>query len=302
MSMNNTKNDSKKHRIDKFAKQLKRIKDKKAIEDDSLAFIHKFLVTGAFPHSNPKSNFYSVINGHHVIWVQGGQRMGKEIGVPYGTLPRLLSAWVCTECVKTGSAKIKLGKSLTHFLNELDLNRNGGKRGDITRLKKQLERFVKCRIGWERYKEDEEKIARPGEDFRIAKKYEFWDFKNPDQTEIFGAYIELDTDFFEGLKKRPIPLDMIALKALKSSALALDLYMWLTYRVSYLNKPTSLSWDQVMNQVGAEYKHKHRFAQKAKKHLKVIKRLWKDLNYKTPRGRLYLDPSSKPHIPKKYRV
>src|SRR5699024_9796263 len=104
-------------------------------------------VIGAKYRMEPQFLFPFV--GHHVIWVQGGQRMGKEIGVPYGTLPRLLSAWVCTECVKTGSAKIKLGKSLTHFLNELDLNRNGGKRGDITRLKKQLERFVKCRIGWE---------------------------------------------------------------------------------------------------------------------------------------------------------
>ncbi|HSH50451.1 MAG TPA: replication protein RepA [Bacteroidales bacterium] len=303
--MENKNFDRKKQRLEKFNNQVVRMRDKKALDDDSLAFIHKYLVTGAFPHSEPDGNFYSIVNGKNAIWVKGGTDVnvenGKEIevGVPYGTLPRIIAAWISTEAFRTRSREIQLGLSLTHFLNELDLYRSGGERGDIGRVKEQLYRLANCEIGYKKVTEDDEKTIRESRRYRIIEGEQFWDWKVPNQLEIFGSYILLDKSFYEKLIEKPVPIDMRALKAIKSSALALDLYMWLTYRVSYLNEPTAISWKQVMNQLGANYKEPKYFAREAKKYLKIINTFWPELHYKTPRGRLFLSPKSRPHIEKK---
>lgn len=302
--MKNKQNERKKQQIDKFYNQVSRMRGKKAIDDDSLAFIHKFLVTGAFPHSEQEDDFYSIVNGKNAIWVKGGSDVnpetGEEIkyGIPYGTLPRLISAWITTEAYRTKTRKIQLGLSLSHFLRELDLDISGGKNGTIRRVKNQLQRLCHCEIGYKTKIEEEEKIRYQSSHYKLIAGEEFWDWKTPNQTELFGSHILLTQDFFSKLMEKPVPVDMRALKALKSSALALDLYMWLTYRVSYLDGYTELNWDQVMNQLGAEYNETKQFARKARKYLKTIKAFWPDLNYKTPYGRLRIEESS-PHIKKK---
>ena len=56
--------------------------------------------------------------------------------LPYGTLPRLLLAWVCTEAVRTQSRELVLGRSLYDFMRKLGMeDRSGGSRGDRTRLR-----------------------------------------------------------------------------------------------------------------------------------------------------------------------
>jgi hypothetical protein len=56
-------------------------------------------------------------------------------GPPYGTLPRLLLTWVCTEVAQKRERVLSLGNNLASYLAELGLHNTGGKRGDITRLK-----------------------------------------------------------------------------------------------------------------------------------------------------------------------
>lgn len=303
--MKHTKNERKSHRTNKFYNQVSRMRKLEARDDDSLAFIHKYFVSGAFPHSEPPSNFYSIVNGRNAIWVKGGSdvdvRTGKEIqiGVPYGTLPRIIAAWISTEAYRTKSREIRLGLSLSHFLRQLDLQVAGGKNGTIGRVKEQLCRLAKCEIGYKKVKEDNEKVASEYRQYKLIEGGELWDWKVPNQLEIFGSYILLNESFYSKLIEKPVPIDMRALKAIKSSAVALDLYMWLTYRVSYLDKATAISWKQVMNQLGASYQEPKYFAREAKKYLKIIKTFWPELHYKTPRGRLFLSPNSRPHIRKK---
>jgi hypothetical protein len=54
--------------------------------------------------------------------------------------------------------------------------------------------------------------------------------------------------------RRPIPIDTRALKALTRSPLAIDLYVWLTYRMSYLKEPTTVPWELLSLQTGAHYR------------------------------------------------
>lgn len=52
---------------------------------------------------------------------------------------------------------------------------------------------------------------------------------------------------------RPVPVDMRAVGALKKSPLALDIYFWLTHRMSYLKSPTVVSWAGVAMMLGSSY-------------------------------------------------
>ena len=46
--------------------------------------------------------------------------------LPYGNLPRLLLAWVCTEAVRTQCRELVLGKSLSEFMRKLDIYSDSG--------------------------------------------------------------------------------------------------------------------------------------------------------------------------------
>ena len=72
---------------------------------------------------------------------------GPENKLPYGSLPRLLLAWVCTEAVRTHRRELILGRSLSEFMRKLDLSPDsGGGRGERTRLRHQMKRLFRCTI------------------------------------------------------------------------------------------------------------------------------------------------------------
>ena len=50
-----------------------------------------------------------------------------------------------------------------------------------------------------------------------------------------GSSITLSTDFFKRLINAPVPIKMEALRALRKSPLAMDIYTWLVYRMFTLN-------------------------------------------------------------------
>lgn len=65
----------------------------------------------------------------------------KSIGLPYGTKPRLVMAFIATEAVRTRSQEIVLGNSLSQFMQRLDLTPTGGRWGTIPMLKEQMKRL-----------------------------------------------------------------------------------------------------------------------------------------------------------------
>jgi hypothetical protein len=65
--------------------------------------------------------------------------------------------------------------------------------------------------------------------------------------------VTLSEHFFNEVIDRPVPIDMRAIKALKQSPMALDIYTWLTYRASYLKRPTVIPWSSLALQFGSDY-------------------------------------------------
>jgi hypothetical protein len=65
--------------------------------------------------------------------------------------------------------------------------------------------------------------------------------------------VTLSETFFQQIIDRPVPVDLRAIKLLKKSPLALDLYAWTTYRVSYLKQPAIIPWEALMLALGVGY-------------------------------------------------
>ncbi len=105
--------------------------------------------------------------------------------------------------------------------------------------------------------------------------------------------------FFEEAISSPVPVDMRALKALKRSPMALDIYCWLTYRMSYLRKPTEIPWAALQMQFGADYASDEQglrnFKKKFLHHLRAVHVLYPEANVEEGENGLLLKPS-KPHV------
>lgn len=214
-------------------------------------YIAHFLAQATLPHTDPKTTYFE----------RGTEKLTLSItanpkyGVPYGGLPRLLLAWMCTEAVKTGSPELSMGRSQREFLEKLDLH-NGG--NYINRVKDQSLRLVRSLISVSGDSGEGLGI----ENILIAKRaFIFWNQKNTDQPGLWDSTLTLSTDFFEALTQHPVPIRMEALQALKKSPLAMDIYTWLVYRMFTLNVSsvhggrgkTQIPWSGLMLQLGANY-------------------------------------------------
>ena len=261
--------------------------------DPDLGFMARLMALCSLPRTNPGSQLlYKRVNGPYRLYMQAG----PETKLPYGNLPRLLLAWVCTEAVRTQNRVLILGSSLSEFMRKLGMVPiGGGSRGERTRLRNQMRRLFRCQVEL-MYK------AEQGERFiasRIADRGEFWwNPKRPDEETLFDSKIELGEKFFQEIINHPVPLDMNTLKALKRSTLGLDLYLWITYRAFALKRPLRLTWRQVYRQFGANPAKVNdnltvqNLRRKILRELKKIKIAWPKLNYTTAPGVLILLPST----------
>jgi hypothetical protein len=222
------------------------IEDEMALDADALGFMARAMVQATLPHSKVEGNEFTRKNGNYSLTILSP----STIGLPYGSVPRLLLAWVTTEAVKTKSKELELGDSLSGFMRELDLVPTGGRWGSITRLKEQTKRLFASSITAIYEQGDGTQIINQS----VADRAVFWWHpKDPNQTALWKSSISLTENFYREIVDRPVPIDMRAIKALKKSPMALDIYTWLTYRVSYLKKPISIPWASLAMQFGSNY-------------------------------------------------
>ena len=260
--------------------------------DADLGFMARLLALCSLPRTNPGDRKeYIRRNGPYALVMSAGG-LNK---LPYGNLPRLLLAWVCTEAVRTQNRELVLGRSLYEFMHKLGMNsHSGGTRGDRTRLRNQMDRLFAAQVSL--IYEDEQQKLRVSS--LVADRAEFWwNVKRPAAAVLWDSTIRLGEEFFNEIIAHPVPIDLHILKAVKRSPLGLDLYLWLTYRIFTLKAPLRLSWRQLYRQFGVDPAKTgdkstiSNFRADCLRELKKIKRSWVDLHYHTVTGALVLSPS-----------
>ena len=277
--------------IDALINQALAIEDEQAQEAGALGFMARAMVQATLPHSKVAGNEFTRVNGSYSLSIMAP----SAIGLPYGTIPRLLLAWLTTEAVKTKSRELELGDSLSGFMAELDMMPTGGRWGSITRLKDQSRRLFSSSIT---------AVYEQGAGFAVinqavADRAQFWwDNKHPEQAGLWKSTVTLSENFFNEVIDRPVPIDMRAVKMLKKSPMALDIYTWLTYRASYLKRQTVIPWSSLALQFGSNYAVLRQFKAAFLNELRKVMLVYGQVQVEATDAGLIVKPSLT-HIPRK---
>ena len=163
--------------------------------DPELGFMARLLALCSLPRTDPKNRHeFKRVNGPYTLYMVAGG--GNKL--PYGTLPRLLLAWVCTEAVRTQSPEIILGDSLSEFMRKVGIYSTSGDKH--TRLRDQMRRLFGCTVSL--LYEDargEATLNAP-----IARLTEFWwSERQPDARSLLGEQDRAWRGFLQ--RDHPLP-------------------------------------------------------------------------------------------------
>ena len=269
------------------------------LSEPGLGFMSALLATCSLPRKDPGDTFlYVRKNGPFSLYLS---RNGEE-RLPYGILPRLLLAWICTEVVRTQSPKIWLGPSLAAFMRELGVQSSdsGGKTGIRTRVRDQMHRLFGASLQL-RYESQTPNAENEMESETVTapiadSTHLWWQPKDFSKSESWRSTVQLGHRFFNEIVLHPVPIDLNILRAMKRSSLGVDVYLWLTYRLNCLHKPIDIAWPQLYRQFGARPEadttvNVDTFRKLMVRELGKLRGSWPGLRYQLKHGYLQLQPS-----------
>ena len=226
----------------RFAVALQR-EQESVQESGMLGYQARIVVQCSLPYRRQLINEWTRRNGQMVLSLM----TPKDIGLP-GAYPRLLLTWVTTEAVRTQKRQVILRDSLTRFMADLGIVRHANGR-ELQRFKDQTRRLFNTTIT--STVTDGAHSMTHDVGFRLASEVKLW--WTPWYSATDSSEITLTEEFFHLITDRPVPVDLRVLQVLKGSALALDIYSWLVYRLSYLKQPTTIPWEVLQVQFGTNY-------------------------------------------------
>jgi hypothetical protein len=223
-----------------------------------VSYYSPILIQCTLPHSDPKALAWKKESGPYTLVVASGYDQDlKPIGIPYGSFPRLVLAYIITRVKQTGECRVDLSSRFSTFLQDIGYTGNyKGKGGKGELIRQQLSRLLRANITWVN--------TNPGcigaIDIKIAPRFELWfNPDKPDEATLQDTYetdsfIVVSMEFRNAIMRAPVPLRTDILKDLRKSPLALDVYMWLSYRLFVMqatDQPElSLSYGQLQEQFG----------------------------------------------------
>ena len=225
-------------------------------EPDAIVFQHSVLCQTTLPYRNPGEGVRSWqrVNGSVHLEISAGKALHPElnrlveIGLPYGTKPRLILAHLNTEALRHGSPEIDVAGSLTSFVKRLQLSTSGR---NINTIKDQLARLAASHITLGIMNGAEAITINS----QIVTSFNLWFPKDGEQRVLWPSKVRLSQEYFDSLIKHAVPLDDRALMALSGSAMALDVYAWLAQRLHRIEwgQRALVPWPALKAQFGWHY-------------------------------------------------
>ncbi|WP_324778289.1 replication protein RepA [Ralstonia pickettii] len=261
------------HRQRRLIEDALEIEAEDAREAGALGYMARALAQATLPHTDPKlppGSLYTRDTGRLTLTVAP---TSKKHGIPYGTIPRVVMAWICTEAWLKKDRVLSLGHSQKEFLEKIKMNNNGA---EIKRFREQVLRLFKSVISVE-YSDDREGDLSAR--LMISdKSHVFWHPKQDDQRALWESSLELSERFYKEIVSAPVPIDLRVFHSLSKSPLAMDIYTWLTYRMFVLRQSgrpyVHVPWAGIKAQFGAGYEDSEKgmsnFRSKFKTRLKEV--------------------------------
>lgn len=204
--------------------------------------------------------------------------------MPYGKLPRMLDAIIATmvltddESWDGATRRWYLGRSFYEFAeHKLGITRGGSQ---YKRLRDQVNYWIRTAYTIENKGNP---YLDAGQQFLVAEAWHVpwvdmdeWN-RHPSDRDCWLQFSEM---FIEKVvRENPVPVSFRVLRELNQlkSPLAIDVYLWLNRRMSYLQHPCLVPWDTLREQFGSEAKTLGNFKRTFKESLLHVETAWPEL-------------------------
>ena len=273
--------------------------DMMTLERDRMGFLYSGFALASLPHNQLPPDAY----GNEVTWEKHGHGMKLIVqpgrftdangmttikGVPFGPLARLILIYLQSEALRTGQREIVLGRSMYEWLNRMRMSR-GGK--TYKSIREQARRISVCSVHFARF---DGRSSWNGEARFVEQGLYLDEHPDPTQPKLWEDTVTLDQRFFAELTKHAVPLSEEALSHLTNKSLAIDIYIWLAYRLHALERPTDVTWKALQDQFGTGYKRLRDFRRYFEPSLKMALAVYPDARVEDIDGGIRLFPSRPP--------
>ena len=220
-----------------------------AEEESRLGITHAGFAMTSLPHKRISDPYWKRQGNRTTLLVESGRdRQGELIGVPYGSLARLILLYLQTEAVRTGNPEVELGRSMKAWMTRMSLSA-GGKTYQL--VGEQARRISGCRLTF--FTDLTTAELRSNGAF-VQSSISLAGLADEHQPTLWQDRVRLDDGFWRSLKEHPVPVREEALKAIGTRSFAIDVYIWLAYRLHALTRPTPVTWAAVHAQFGAGFR------------------------------------------------
>jgi hypothetical protein len=106
--------------------------------------------------------------------------------------------------------------------------------------------------------------------------------------------VRLSASFYEQLRRHPVPIWEPALGHIANQSMAIDVYIWLSYRLHCLRQPTPITWAALHGQFGAGFKNLAQFKPHFTQAVNMALMVYPDARVDIQKVGLVLHPSRPP--------
>jgi hypothetical protein len=222
-----------------------------ADEESRMGITHAGFAMTSLPHKRIGEAFWRREGHRTTLLVESGRdRGGALVGVPYGSIARLILLYLQTEAVRTGSPEVELGRSMKSWMGRMSLT-TGGKTYQL--VTEQARRISACRLTFFTDRGNGAEGRHNGAFVQDAISLSGV-VGDGDQPTLWQDRVRLDEGFWRSLREHPVPVREEAIRVIGTRSLAIDVYIWLAYRLHSLAKPTPVSWPAVHGQFGVGFR------------------------------------------------
>ncbi|EFH13497.1 replication protein RepA [Pseudoroseomonas cervicalis] len=250
------------------------------------------------PHRDqPKDQNWLIDTDFARLLVRPGVRLRDDnsqeyIGIPFGSYARLLLIDWQTEALERGSREIHMGRSASAVVARLGINRGGPSNAKVA---EQLERLASCAVDFSFGSDKKGVIVNQ----RLVEAFSYVGEPDPRSTRTSRLVerVLLSQAFFDELRRHPVLVDRAAVRDLTTSPLAIDIYLWLAYRLHSLPKETPIGWDRLWRQFGSKVGALKNFKTQFEGPLHLALSAYKNAKVRVTDRGLLLEPSPPPIRP-----
>lgn len=242
--------------------EFRKTMEEEASDRQNLRHIHSVLALCGLPYTRQPLEIreYHRKQGRMSLIVKAGELLSPDNEwvpqyLPFGSRARLLLLHLCSEAVRQKSPTIEIEDSLTAFLHAMHYPATGGPRGTLTAFKQQVNALAACsmKIGtWDGAKSTTINTSP-------FSSIDVWFPTDPGQRILWPSTVTFSREFFDTLAKHALPVNTHAVRAFAGSPRKIDLYFWLSYRLTSIEAPLKITWEGLKEQFGSGYERERAF-------------------------------------------